>query len=151
MPSIPINWFRLVLPLRWSRHWHCPFPTLIVSNYVFCDNNLVIKEKQFVRMLVINEVTIDTHTISIKLKEYLTDDFRSGQYTAVCWSIRSTTAMLLLKSQTPLAKGTKDFVFEPFFLLWTDNMPFVPSRADDKSSTDRLSIHFPGYCITWKK
>ena len=28
---------------------------------MFCDNNLVIKERQFVRMLhVINEVTIDT-------------------------------------------------------------------------------------------
>ena len=56
-----INQFRLVLPFRWSRHWYCPFPALMVLNKVFCDNNLVIKERQFVRMLhVINEVTIDT-------------------------------------------------------------------------------------------
>ena len=33
----------------------------MVLNYDFCDNNLVIKEIKFVRMLhVINEVTIDT-------------------------------------------------------------------------------------------
>ena len=55
-----INRFRLVLPLRWSQHWYFPFPALIVLNSVF-RKNLVIKEKQFVRMLhVINEVTIDT-------------------------------------------------------------------------------------------
>ena len=55
-----INRFRLLLHFRKSRHWHCPFPALMVLNLVFGDNNLVIKERQFVRMFhVVNEVTND--------------------------------------------------------------------------------------------
>ena len=38
-----------------------PFPGLDSVECVFCDNNIVIKERQIVSMLhVINEVTIDT-------------------------------------------------------------------------------------------
>ena len=58
--SMIINPFRLVLPFRWSRHWYCPFPASMVLNQVFY-NNLVIKERQFVRMIhVISKLTIVT-------------------------------------------------------------------------------------------
>ena len=96
-----INGFRLVLPLRWSRHWYYPFPGLMVLNWVFCDNNLVNRERQFVRMFhVINEVTIDTCDIN-QIKENAevksrTGDFRSRRYAVVRWSIRSTPPMPVL-------------------------------------------------------
>ena len=49
--------------------------------------------------------------------------------------------MPLLQSLTILGQGTENLVFEHFSLLWTDNMSFIPSKAEDKSSADRLSIH----------
>ena len=86
MSSMIINRFRLVLPLRGSRCLYLPFPALILLNSVFCDNNLVIKDRQFVRMLhVINEITIDTCDINqIKQNsEVKSDDFRSRRYAVV--------------------------------------------------------------------
>ena len=153
--SMIINRFRLVLPLRWSRHWYCPFQALMVLNKVFCDNNLVIKEKQFVRMLhVINEVTIDTcdiHQIKenavVKSNTWLLIQTICGR--TLVHKINSTYAAIVKLDN--LGQGTKDLVFEPFFLLWTDNMSFIPSKADDKSSTDRFSIHLQAIVLPEKR
>ena len=61
MSSMITNQFRLLLLLKWSWHWYYPFPAFTALNQVFCKSNLVIKKRQFVRMLhVKNEVTIDT-------------------------------------------------------------------------------------------
>ena len=79
MPSMIINWFKLFLPVRCSRHWYCPFPALMVLNEVFCDNSLVIKERKFVKMLhVINEITIDTCNIH-QIKEVKSNRWLSIQ------------------------------------------------------------------------
>ena len=53
-----------------------------------------------------------------------------------------------------LGQGTKDLVFEPLFLLWTNNMSFITSWVDDRSSIDRAQhwpIHLQAICITWEK
>ena len=64
MSSMIINQFRFLLLLKWSWHWYYPFQAFTVLNQVFCKSNLVIKKRQFVRMLhVKNEVTIDTSDI----------------------------------------------------------------------------------------
>ena len=59
--------------------------------------------------------------------------------------------MLLLQSLATLRQGTENLVFEPFSFLWTDNISFIPSRADDKSSTDRLSIHLQAIVLPEKR
>ena len=74
-----INQFRLLVPLKWSWHWYYPFPALTVLNQVFCNSHLVIKEREFVRMLhVKNEVTTDTcdihqikENVAVKCKRWL--------------------------------------------------------------------------------
>ena len=144
------NQFRLVLHLRWSPHWYCPFPTFMVLNYVFCNNSLVIKERKFVRMfLVINEVSLDTCNIH-QVKENAEVKFnRWLSIQTICGStlvhmINSTHAAILKLDK---GKRTEDLLFESLSLLWTDTMSFIHSRADDKSSADRLSMHCkPLYC-----
>ena len=113
------------------------------------------KEKQFVRMLhVINEVTIDTcdiHQIKenavVKSNTWLSIRMICGR--TLVHKINSTHAAFVKLDN--LGQGTKDLVFEPFFLLWADNMPFIPSKADDKSSTDRFSIHMQTIVLPQKR
>ena len=77
-----------------------------------------------------------------KCRGKILDDFRSRRYEAVHLSIRPAPSMPLLYSLNTWGKRTKDLELELFSLLWTNNMSLIPSRADDKSSTGRLLIHF---------
>ena len=96
-----INRFRLVLPLRWSRHWI----------RFFANNNLTIKERQFVRMLhVINEVTIDTCDID-QIKENA--EVKSNRWLSIQMICSST---LVYNINPPMLDNlrtrAKDLVFE---------------------------------------
>ena len=150
-----INQFRLVLPLRWSWHWYCPFLALMVLNLAFCNKDLVIKERQFVRMLhVINEVTIDTCD-NHQIKENA--EVKSNRPLSIQTICSSTLVHKINSTHATIAKlynigqETKDFIFEPFSLLWTDNVSFIPSRADDKSSTDQLSTNLHAIVLPEKR
>ena len=94
-----INWLRLVLPYRWSRHSYCSFPALIELGFLWqqsCDQG-----GKFVRILhVIKEVTIDTCDIHQIKENAEVKSNRSFSIQTICGStlvdkINSTHAAIV--------------------------------------------------------
>ena len=99
---------------------------------------------------VINELTIytcDIHQIK-ENAQVKPDRWLSFQrHAAAHWSIISTPAIPLLQSLATSGQGTKDLIFEPFSLLWADNMFFILSRT---ALTNYPSVCKPLYYLKKK-
>ena len=103
---------------------------------------------------VINEVTIDTCDIH-QIKENA--EVKSNRWLSIQTICSSTLVHKINSTHAAIVKlnnlraSNRRLGLEPFSLLWADNMSFIPSRADDKISTDRLSIHLQAIVLPKKR
>ena len=103
---------------------------------------------------VINGVTIDACNIH-QIKENA--EVKSNRWLLIRMICGSMLVRTIKSTHAAIVKldnlRTRNLVLvsEPFSLLWTDNMSFIPSKAYDKSSTDQLSIHLQAIVLPEKR
>ena len=103
---------------------------------------------------VINEATIDTcdiHQIkeNVEVKSNRWFSIKAICYNTLVLKINSTHAFIVKLDN--LRTRNRKLGLWTLFPLLNQNMSFIPSRADDKSSTDRLSIHLQAIVFSEKR